>query len=170
MSVGIVLDTSFLITLADPKRDNHQTARAYWRHITEKGIPIFLPTIVVSEFFIKQEIPVEILSACVVLPFNWDDAMQAATLDFSKVDRQGVSRDALKDDIKIIAQAIVKGAAQIITDDSKSFYRFAIDLVTSGQAAFRAIKLDEDFDQSFFDLTGQRELGLQGEDQEGAEE
>lgn len=106
MAAGVVLDTSFLITLADSARNHHEAARRYWRHFTEQGQPIFLPTIVVSEFCVRQEIPSEILRACVVLPFNWDDAQQAASLDFSKVDREGQSRDALKDDVKIIAQAI----------------------------------------------------------------
>lgn len=57
MPAGVLLDTSYLITLADPGRENHQTARRYWRHFTEEGIPIYLPTIVVSEFCIRQEIP-----------------------------------------------------------------------------------------------------------------
>ncbi len=32
----MVLDTSFLISLADPHRDNHQTARRYWKHFIEE--------------------------------------------------------------------------------------------------------------------------------------
>ena len=70
MSIGVVLDTSFLITLADPGRTSHEAARQYWRHFTEQALPVFLPTIVVSEFCVRQEIPPEILRACVVLPFN----------------------------------------------------------------------------------------------------
>ena len=87
MAAGVVLDTSFLITLAGAGREHHHTARRYWRHFSENGIPLYLPTIVVSEFCIRQEIPPELLRACVVLPFNWDDAQKAAALDFSKADR-----------------------------------------------------------------------------------
>lgn len=87
MAAGVVLDTSFLITLADSSRAHHDAARKYWRYFTENGLPMFLPTIVVSEFYIKQAIPPDILRACVVLPFNWDDALKAASFDFSKVDR-----------------------------------------------------------------------------------
>lgn len=168
MSAGIVLDTSFLITLADPNRTNHQAAREYWRHVTEQGIPIFLPTIVVSEFCIKQEIPSDILRACIVLPFNWDDAIQAAALDFSKTPRGGISRDALKDDVKILAQALVKDAAWIITDDTRSLYKFAQELKTVGTAKFRTIKLDSGFDVSFFDPQGQRQFDY--DDTEGVPE
>lgn len=157
MAAGVVLDTSFLITLAGAGREHHQTARRYWRHFAENGIPLYLPTIVVSEFCIRQEIPPEILRACVVLPFNWDDAVKAAALDFSKTDRGGESRDALKDDVKIIAQAMVKDAAFVITDDTRSFYKFAQQLAATGQAAFRPIKLEDGFDSTFFDPNGQKD-------------
>jgi predicted nucleic acid-binding protein len=166
MGAGVVLDTSYLITLADPKRPGHKTARQYWRHFAEQSIPVFLPTIVVSEFCIKQEIPPELLRACVVLPFNWDDAIKAASLDFSKFPRKGESRDALKDDVKIIAQAIVKDAAWLITDDKGSFFKFADKLRAAGKAEFRPIKLEDGFDVSFFDPAGQRLLNYEGGSEE----
>jgi predicted nucleic acid-binding protein len=102
---GILLDTSFFITLADPKRANHQTGRRYWKFFLEQQIPIYLSVIVVSEFYLKQELSPEILRACVVLPFNWNDAVKSAELDFTAYKGARSSRDALKDDIKIIAQA-----------------------------------------------------------------
>ena len=159
MAAGVVLDTSFLITLADDKRPHYQAARSYWRHFIEQGIPIYLPTIVASEFCIKQEIPPEILRACVVLPFNWDDAMKAAKLGFpSKRDRKDEPRGALKDDLKIIAQAVVKDAEWVITDDAESFYKFAQKLKDAGKAKFRPIKLQDGFDLSFLTPSGQREI------------
>lgn len=158
MSAGVVLDTSFLITLADSSRANHATARRYWKHFTEEEIPIFIPTIVVSEFCLRQEIPPGILRSCVVLPFNWDDAVESAKLDFSSMDRKGESRAALKDDVKIIAQAIVKNAAYIITDDQNSFHRFAVRAIEEGRAGFRAIKLSDGFDRAFIDANGQRDF------------
>lgn len=166
MAVGVVLDTSFLITLADPGRAHHEVARRYWWHFAEQALPVFLPTIVVSEFCIRQAIPPDILRNCVVLPFNWDDAMKAAALDFSKVDREGESRDALKDDVKIIAQAIVKDAAWIITDDKRSFYKFAHQLTSTGKATFRPIKLEDGFELSFFDPSGQRQISFDAESDE----
>jgi hypothetical protein len=47
MPAGVVLDTSFLITLAGPQRSNFKAAREYWKHFIENGIPIFLPTIAI---------------------------------------------------------------------------------------------------------------------------
>ena len=158
MSAGVVLDTSFLITLAGPDRSHHAAARRYWKHFSESGIPIYLPTIVVSEFCCKQEIPPEILRSCVLLPFNWDDAIKASSLDLSSLRQEGQSRVALKDDLKIIAQAIVKDAAYLITDDNDTFYRYATRLTTIGQSTFKAIKLEDGFDRSFFRPNGQRDF------------
>lgn len=151
MPGGVMLDTSFLITLADAKRPNHQTARRYWQHFAEQSLPIYLPTIVVSEFCIRQEIPTEILRACVVLPFNWGDAVKAASLDFSKVDRRGESRVALKDDVKIIAQGIVRDAGWVITDDANSLYKYASRLRAQSQTKLCPIKLTDGFDPSHFE-------------------
>ena len=158
MSDGVVLDTSFLITLADPVRDHHQAAKSYWKHFLEQGIKVFLPTIVVSEFCRKQEIPPDILKSCVVLPFNWDEAIKSAEMDITLFDRQGEPRPALVDDVKIISQGIVQDAQWLITDDKKTFYRYATDLQQAGKSPCKPIKLEDGFDLSFFEPDGQRSL------------
>lgn len=158
MADGVLIDTSFLITLADKKRANHETARRYWRHFIETGMPIYLSTIVASEFCLKQELPPEMLRCCVVLPFNWDDAMRSAKLDWKRLRPEGTERGALKDDIKIIAQAAVADVAFAITDDSESFYRYCGAFKQSGDVMFTAIKLGDGFDTSFFDANGQRDF------------
>lgn len=145
--------------MADPSRANHTTAEAYWRHFLESGIPVFLSTIVVSEFCLKQPIPKAILNSCILLPFNWNDALKAAELDFKKAGRTD-SRDALKDDVKITAQAAVQDAAWVITDDSGSFFRYARKLADDQIVLFQPIKLEDGFDLSQFQSGGQRLLDL----------
>jgi hypothetical protein len=164
MPAGVVLDTSFLICMADPARANHGTAVDYWRYFIEQRIPVFLPTIVVSEFCVRQEIPKSMLSCCVVLPFNWDDAIKAAALDFKKSPGTG-QRDALKDDVKILAQAAVQDAAWVITDDAASFFKFARRLADEQAAAFHPLKLEDGFDISHFQPGGQRLLNLAESDE-----
>lgn len=158
MAAGVMLDTSFLITLADRRRAHHEAARRYWRHFMEGEMPIFLSAIVVSEFCIRQEIPADILRSCVVCPFNWDDAQRAAKLDWSRLRSGAGERGALKDDMKIIAQAAVMDAEFAITDDSETFYRYCQTLKESGEVQFKAIKLEEGFDRAFFDSSGQRDF------------
>ena len=157
MAAGILIDTSFLITLADNSRANHDAARKYWRHFLENQIPVFLSTIVVSEFCIKQEIPADILRCCVVLPFNWDDAQRAAKMDWKRNRPEGIERSALKDDIKIIAQAAGADVEFIITDDKESFYRYCKSLKEAGDITFQSIKLEDGFDRAFF-AAGQRDF------------
>jgi hypothetical protein len=158
MPAGVLLDTSFLITLAGKGRAHHDTARRYWRHFLDNEIPIYLSAIVVSEFCMKQEIPPEILRCCVVLPFNWDDAQRAAKLDWKRQRAAGIDRDALKDDVKIIAQAIGADAEFVITDDAETFFKYCQGFKESGEVLFRTIKLEDGFDPAFFDPNGQREL------------
>lgn len=170
MAAGALLDTSFFITLAGKNRAHHEAARRYWRHLLENQIPIFLSTIVVSEFCIKQEIPPDILRCCVVLPFNWDDAQRAAKLDWKRLRPAGVERDALKDDIKIIAQAAVADAEFVITDDAESFHRYCTTFKEAGEVAFKAIKLEDGFDRAFFDPNGQCDFTDQMAEENGAQE
>ncbi len=151
MGIGVVIDTSYLITLADPSRAHHETARRYWRHFMENQWPVFLPTIVVSEFCIRQQIPVEVLRCCVVLPFNWDDAQKAADLDFARFKDEAAPRDALKDDIKIIAQTVVSEAGYLITDDGRTMGRVAQALKADGKVQFSAIVMGETFDRAILE-------------------
>jgi len=155
MATGVLIDTSFLITLAGKSRKHHDSARKYWRYFLENQIPIFLSAIVVSEFCIKQEIPPDLLRCCVVLPFNWDDAQRAAKLDWKRLRPEGGERVALKDDVKIIAQAAVADVEYIITDDTESFFRYCKTLKESGDVQFKSIKLEDGFDLAFFN-GGQR--------------
>jgi predicted nucleic acid-binding protein len=169
MAAGVLLDTSFLITLADRNRSHHETARRYWRYFLESHVPMFLSTIVVSEFCIKQEIPPDMLRCCVVLPFNWDDALRAAKLDWKRLRPAGVERDALKDDIKIIAQAGRVDAEFVVTDDADSFFRYCRTFRAVGEIQFKAIKLVDGFDRAFFDANGQRDFTDSLEDTGGGQ-
>ena len=49
---GFLLDTSFLITLVNPERDHHETAKRYYREGLLRGAPMYLSTIVASEFHV----------------------------------------------------------------------------------------------------------------------
>jgi hypothetical protein len=91
----------------------------------------------------------------VVLPFNWDDAQRAAKLDWQRLRPPGIERSALKDDVKIIAQAAGADVEFVITDDTESFFRYCQTLKERGDVKFRPIKLEAGFDRAFFD-GGQR--------------
>jgi hypothetical protein len=82
----------------------------------------------------------------------------AASINFKKVRRGKESRSELKDDVKIMAQAIVKDAAWIVTDDASTLYKLGVRLKDEGRSKVSAIKLDDGYDRSRLNPTGQREL------------
>ena len=160
MADGVLLDTSFLISFADPTRKHHAVAVQFFKHFAAEGIPMFLSTIVASEFHQKQPVTELPLDAVIVLPFNLIDAMHAADLDFTLYKgTPGVARDALKDDFKLLGQVKAQDIAFVITEDEKSLYRFCRELREKHILGARAIKLEEGFDTSYFDSAGQHDFG-----------
>jgi len=143
MADGVLLDTSFLISFADPNRKHHAVAVQFFKYFAAEGIPMFLSTIVASEFHQKQRVTDLPLDAVIVLPFNLIDAMNAADLDFTLYKgTQGVVRDALKDDFKLLGQVKAQDIAFVITEDEKSLYRFCRELREKHVLGARAIKLE----------------------------
>ena len=48
MRNGVFLDTSYLITLADPARDRHAVAKRYYQEFCNHPNYIFLPALIYS--------------------------------------------------------------------------------------------------------------------------
>ena len=118
---SVVLDTSFLITLSNPARANHATAKRYYQEFIERSVTMYLSTIVISEFEIKQQIIDLGVHNFLILPFNVDDAKVAAQIHVKIMGLRSAdqSRDAVKDDVILYAQAIVAGISHFATDDQK---------------------------------------------------
>lgn len=168
MQRGVLLDTSFLISLLSSTRAHHRAARSYWRYFLEQQIPIYLSTIVVSEFAIKQAVPGEILRCCIVLPFNWNDALKAAELNFLSHSGDRESRQALKDDVKIIAQAETVAAEYILTEDEATLFKFVKRCRGESKITVNCIKLSDGFDRAHFSK-GQKDFHDELERQEEEE-
>lgn len=157
---GVVLDTGFLITLVDAHRKAHEDAKAYYRYFLENGVPLYLPTIVASEFGIKQPVTDLPLHNFKILPFNLAEAILCAELN-SAYYRQisGVGqRDAVKDDFKIIAQAEDQNAAFLLTEDVNSMSAYCNRLKSESKISFKVIELAKGFDISFVIGNGQCEM------------
>lgn len=54
--ISVLVDTSFLITLADPVRRHHEVAKTYFREFLNANVPLYLSAIVASEFQVKQAV------------------------------------------------------------------------------------------------------------------
>ena len=165
MPSGVLIDTSFLITLADDGsvRVNHDASVEFWRHFKGSGMPIYLSVIVVSEFEVKMEIPDEIRRACIPVVYNWDDAALTAKLDRLRERQESEERQGVKDDMKLIAQAVGRDVAFLITEDRK-FAKVCADFRERLFVKFKPILLSDGFDLQLFrkdapdNLTGRLSL------------
>ena len=117
---AFLVDTRYLISLADPGRAHHQVAASYLREALRRGVPLYLSAIAASEFQVKQAVTDLPLRNFEVLPFNIDHAMQAGLLMRVLKRDVGDDRGAVKDDVKLIAQAICESLTHVLTEDAQS--------------------------------------------------
>lgn len=151
MKNRVLLDTSFLISLADASRANHATAEAFLRYFMEKRIPILFSTIVASEFGVVQSVTDLPLHMFEIVPFNMPHACKAAKLNFNQARDAADDRNVVKDDFKLIAQAVEEHATHILTEDARTLFRYCERLRTEGKTSVRAVKLVDGFDVSLFE-------------------
>lgn len=155
--ISILLDTSYLITLADPTRPHHTVAVQYLREALVRGCPLYLSAIAASEFQVKQAVTDLPLRNFHVLPFNIDHAMMAGQLMRSLHRDQGDDRVSLKDDIKLIGQMVCESITHLLTEDRNLAAKYLARLSSLGQINAQAILLADGFDAAWFD-GGQRRL------------
>jgi predicted nucleic acid-binding protein len=147
--ISILVDTSFLITLADPARRHHEVAKTYFRECLKANVPLDLSAIVASEFQVKQAVNDLPLRNFIVLPFNIDHAMTAGLLMRTVVRDAGDERNAVKDDVKLIAQAVCESITHVLTEDEKTLAKYVRRLADSGECSLRAILLVDGFDAAW---------------------
>jgi len=156
-SSAFLVDTSYLISLADPSRQHHEAAVSYLREALRRKVPVYLSAIVASEFQVKQAVTDLPLRNFVVLPFNFDHAMTAGLLMRGLQRDSGDGRAIVKEDIKLIAQSICESLTHILTEDAQTLVKYVRRLNDAGQCSVKTILLAEGFDAAWFD-NGQRGL------------
>ncbi len=159
MKPSVMLDTGFLITLVDRTRSNHSIAAQYYKMLLEQQLPIYFSSIVAAEFAMKQSLTELPLKNFRILPFNIPHSIEAARI-WNLLDGRDIDgiRAVVCDDRKIIAQALHEKIPFILTEDTKTFYRYCEQLRTSHKMNIRAIKLADGFDPSALRLDGQKSL------------
>lgn len=154
---AILLDTSYLISLADPNRPHHETAVSYLREALRRGVPLYLSAIAASEFQVKQAVTDLPLRNFEALPFNIDHAMTAGLLMRGLQRDPGDDRGAVKDDVKLIAQAVCQSITHILTEVAQTLVKYVRRLNDLGQCSLKTILLAEGYDTVWFN-NGQRGL------------
>lgn len=154
---GVLLDTSFLISLSDPNRRYHREAELYYRECISRQVPMWLSAIVISEFQVKQAINDLPLRNFIVLPFNVDHAMACGLLVRAYPRDLGDDRVKVKDDFKLIAQCQCEGITHMLSEDANTLAKYLKRLRDQGALSTESILLSNGFDGSWFE-NGQTRL------------
>ena len=143
---SILLDTSFCIRLLKQDDPLHKNAYEYFQYFLENKIEMFLSTIVISEYSVKDDITNLPLKTMKIIPFDFLDGKVAgefySILTNNKTKIQDIDRLIVKDDCKLIAQIYNRKIEAYITKDRKSFSQF-----------FEPLQREKNFSLDFLDLS-----------------
>jgi predicted nucleic acid-binding protein len=160
----VSLDTSFLITFADPGRQNHAVALEYFRHCLSQRIPMWLSTVAAGEFEVGQPVSDLPLQNFRIQPYNLPHAIRAGallrTIRADSTTPMEDRRSIVINDLKILAQAEEDNIPVILTEDRNTLSRLADRLRQSGQLNVRVLLLTEGFTPGRIRAPAQDELRL----------
>lgn len=159
----ICVDTSFLITFADPSRPNHPTAVNYFRHSVGNGHILCLSTLVVSEFECGQPVTDLPLGNFQILPFNFRHAVESAAFHRQVKGTEPVdeaNRSVVRNDLKILAQAHIEGCPILLTEDANTLTRWAERLKSTNHCRVSPILLKDGFRPDELKNPDQKTLGI----------
>lgn len=148
---SVLLDTSFLISLSDPARTHHAVAVQYYRECVHRQVPMFLSTIVIFEFQVKQAINDLPLRNFVVLPFNVDHAMRCGLLIRNIARDPADDRVRVKDDFKLMAQCDCEGISHLIGEDASTLAKYLHQSRSTGEVQTQSVLLRDGFEAAWFE-------------------
>jgi predicted nucleic acid-binding protein len=162
--IQVSLDTSFLITFADPGRVNHPVAVDYFRHCLGQHIPMWVSAVAAGEFEVGQPVSDLPLQNFRIQPYNLPHAIRSASFFRALRAENAPSgedrRPVIINDLKILAQAEEEGIPVVLTEDRNTLSRMAERLRQYGQAKLRVLLLTEGFTPGRLETPAQDELRL----------
>lgn len=155
---GVLCDTGFLIRLSNSDDPLHGNARAYLKFLMEGEHTLYVSTIALAEYAVRDEIKNLPMRYFRVLPFNIDHAQKAgefARIVFSKreqIPADVTQRVIIPNDTKMFAQADVTPAiTHYLTADQRCAVIY--NLVQNSVALrFQIIPLTKPYHQVFGEL------------------
>lgn len=158
MNLGVLCDTSFLVCLNRPSEALHGHARGYLKFLMAAQSPLYVSTIALAEYAVRDRIENLPMRYLRVLPFNIDHAQRAgefANVVFSKRDQipaDASVRVIIPNDTKMFAQAGVSPAiTHYLTADQKC--EKVLDVLKSnGGIGFELLPLRIPCHQAFGEL------------------
>ena len=161
--IQVSLDTSFLITFADPERPNHAVAVEYFRYCLAQRIPMWISTVVAGEFEVGQPISDLPLQNFRILPYNLSHAIKAALL-LRKLREEAAPvedrRHIIINDLKVIAQAEEEQIPVVLTEDENTLTRIVARLNKPGFVSVSSVLLKDGFTPGRLENPAQREFQM----------
>lgn len=155
---GVLCDTGFLIRLNQPQDPLHANARGYLKHLLAGDHRIYVSTIALAEYAVRDKIENLPMRYFRVLPFNIDHAQKAgefAATVFSQRDQipeEITQRVIIPNDTKMFAQAEVTDAiTHYLTADKKCEIVFRL-IHNSTPPRFQILPLQIPHHQAFGEL------------------
>lgn len=164
MTAAFLLDTSFLITLADDSRPRHPIARQYYEQAVLQAAPLHVSTLALAEFATKQAITDLPLRTFRIEPFNVAHATKSGELYAALMPARDPNdgRAAVRTDLHLIAQAACEVIPFILTEDQNTLSKYVERARAAGACQCQAVLLSEGFDAAWFN-DGQKVLDLPNE-------
>lgn len=162
--IQVSLDTSFLISFADPTRPNHSIAVDYFRHCLAKQIPMWISVVAAGEFEVGQPVTDLPLQNFRIQPYNLQHAIRAAA--FLKALRNDTNdhpddrRPNIVNAVKILAQAAEDQIPLVLTEDASTLSRKAKRLAALREISIHVLLLTEGFNPGRLENPDQGELPL----------
>jgi len=163
--IQVSLDTSFLISFADPSRPHHAIAVDYFRHCLAQRIPMWISVVAAGEFEVKQSVSDLPLQNFRIQPYNLPHAIRAAMLFRSlrtENSHSGVddARRIIINDLKIIAQAEEEKISVVLAEDASTLSKIAARLRQANTASVHVLLLKDGFKPGKLETPDQDELTL----------
>ncbi|MGB3947895.1 MAG: hypothetical protein WBM13_07915 [Bacteroidia bacterium] len=122
---SVLLDTSFCIRLLKSNDPLHQNAKEYFKYFLEQKIEIYLSSIVIAEYSVRDDVNNLPLEFVKIIPFDFFDGKTAGEFHSILINHKeqvaNIERNVIKDDCKLISQIFNRRINGYITKDRKSF-------------------------------------------------
>lgn len=118
---------------------------------------MYLSTVVISEFQVKQAINDLPLRNFMVLPFNIDHAMRCGLIIKSMTRDHDDDRVRVKDDFKLVAQCNCEAVSHLLTEDESTLAKYLNRASQAGLASVKVDLLRDGFNAAWFE-NGQTRL------------
>jgi len=125
-TLGVLCDTSYLIRLNNPDEPLHENARKHLKYLLDEGHLLFVSTIALAEYAVRDSIANLPVRYFRVVPFNIDHAQRAGEITEivlrgrNRLPENMTDRAIIPNDSKLFAQADTVGkVTHFLTADKK---------------------------------------------------